>query len=63
MTDNNKTAQANDQISDEQLQDVTGGNKIQKKRLEQLNTHDSSKSVEDIQATRLEQLDTHDSSK
>lgn len=63
MTDNNKTTQSNDQISDEQLQDVTGGNKIQQKRIEALDSRDSSKSVEDIQKTRLEQLDSNDSSK
>jgi len=63
MTDNNKTTQNNDQISDEQLQDVAGGNKIQKQRLEALDTRDSSKSVDDIQKTRLEGLDSRDSSK
>ncbi|EDX85380.1 hypothetical protein S7335_3081 [Synechococcus sp. PCC 7335] len=50
-------------ISDEQLEEVAGGNSIQKRRLEQLNTHDSSKSIDNVQKTRLEQLDEHDSSK
>jgi len=63
MTDDNKTTQSNDQVSEEQLQDVAGGNKIQKKRLEALDTRDSSKSVDDIQKTRLEALDNRDSSK
>ncbi|MFK8184859.1 MAG: hypothetical protein AB8B99_15920 [Phormidesmis sp.] len=63
MTDNNKSTQNNDQVSDEQLQDVAGGNKIQKTRLEALDTRDSSKSVDDIQKTRLDALDTRDSSK
>ena len=38
MTDNNQAAQNNEQLSDEQLKDVAGGNKIQKKRLEALDT-------------------------
>ncbi|MEM6450976.1 MAG: hypothetical protein AAF703_11735 [Cyanobacteria bacterium P01_D01_bin.105] len=57
MAENTNNVQKDDAISDEQLKNVSGGNKIQKQRLEQLDTHDSSKSVEDIQAERLTQLD------
>ena len=63
MAENTNNPQKDEAISDDQLKNVSGGNKIQKQRLEQLNTHDSSKSVENIQAERLNQLDTHDSSK
>lgn len=63
MTENNKTNPTNEQVSEEQLKDVSGGNKIHKKRLEALDTRDSSKSIENIQATRLENLDARDSSK
>ena len=63
MTDNNKTNQNNEQVSDEQLQDVSGGNKIHKTRLEALDTRDSSKSIDNIQKARLDALDTRDSSK
>ncbi|MEL6553392.1 MAG: hypothetical protein AAFQ63_08030 [Cyanobacteria bacterium J06621_11] len=63
----NKTNDINseDMITDEQLEEVAGGNTIQKRRIEQLNTHDSSKSAKDIniQELRLEELDTRDSSK
>ena len=62
MSEQNKNT-ADGQISDDQLKDVVGGNKIQKKRLDALDTRDSSKSVDDIQQTRLDQLDTNDSSK
>lgn len=55
-------------VTDEQLEDVAGGNKIHKRRIEQLETHDSSKNNEDdkglnIQKLRLEELDRRDSSK
>ncbi len=63
MADTSKAAKPEDQISDEQLEGVVGGNKIQKTRLEQLDTRDSSKSVDNIQETRLEQLENNDSSK
>lgn len=63
MADDKKTNATDDQISDEQLKDVAGGNKIQKKRLDALDSRDSSKSVEDIQKTRLDALDSRDSSK
>jgi len=62
MTDNNAN-QVNDQLSDDQLKDVAGGNKIQKKRLDALDTRDSSKSVDNVQEARLDALDTRDSSK
>ena len=63
MSEQNQNAPTDGQISDDQLKDVVGGNKIQKKRLDALDTRDSSKSVDDIQATRLDQLDANDSSK
>ncbi len=63
MSDDKKTNPAEGQISDEQLKDVAGGNKIQKTRLEALDSRDSSKSVEDIQKTRLDALENRDSSK
>lgn len=52
-------------VTNEQLEEVAGGNSIHKRRLEQLETHDSSKSVKDIniQQVRLDALDTRDSSK
>ncbi|MEL6776726.1 MAG: hypothetical protein AAFO06_05670 [Cyanobacteria bacterium J06597_16] len=61
MTETNKNTDG--QISEDALKNVVGGNKIQEQRLEQLDTHDSSKSVDDIQKTRLDQLNTHNSSK
>jgi len=63
MSEQNQNTPADDQISDDQLKDVVGGNKIQKKRLDALDTRDSSKSVDNIQETRLDQLNTNDSSK
>ncbi|MEO0768032.1 MAG: hypothetical protein AAFY72_01150 [Cyanobacteria bacterium J06649_4] len=52
-------------VSKEQLEEVAGGNSIHKRRIEQLETHDSSKSVKDIniQALRLEELERRDSKK
>jgi hypothetical protein len=55
MTEENKNIQADEQISDEQLADVSGGNSVHKTRLEHLDNQ--SKSVKDIQAARLEHLD------
>ncbi|MEL6814874.1 MAG: hypothetical protein AAFP03_08670 [Cyanobacteria bacterium J06598_3] len=55
-------------VTDEQLKEVAGGNKIHKRRIEQLETHDSSKNNEDdkginVHELRLEGLDRRDSSK
>ncbi|MDV3349585.1 hypothetical protein D0962_26530 [Leptolyngbyaceae cyanobacterium CCMR0082] len=55
MTDQTKNTQADEQISDEQLTDVSGGNSVHQRRLEHLDNQ--SKSVKDIQETRLEHLD------
>ncbi|MEL6779314.1 MAG: hypothetical protein AAFO06_18865 [Cyanobacteria bacterium J06597_16] len=65
MTENSKNTNPAENVSDEQLEDVAGGNSIHKRRIEQLETHNSSKSVKDIniQQTRLDALDTRDSSK
>ena len=54
MEEQNKAA-TDEQLSDEQLKDVAGGNKVQEQRLEHLDNQ--SKSVKDIQAERLDQLD------
>ncbi len=54
MEEQNKNV-TDEQLSDDQLQDVAGGNKIQEQRLEHLDNQ--SKSVKDIQAERLAQLD------
>lgn len=43
------------ELSDEQLENVSGGNKVQEQRLEHLDNQ--SKSVKDIQAERLDHLD------
>ena len=59
----NTNKPTDDAISDEQLQNVSGGNKIQQQRLDALDTRDSSKSVDDIQKERLNALDARDSSK
>ena len=65
MTENSKNTNPAENVSDEQLEDVAGGNSIHKRRIELLETHNSSKSVKDIniQQTRLDALDTRDSSK
>ncbi|MEO0455922.1 MAG: hypothetical protein AAF152_04970 [Cyanobacteria bacterium P01_A01_bin.114] len=63
MEEQTKNVQSEEQVSDDQLQEVAGGNSIQQRRLEQLDTNDQSKSVENIQQHRLEQLDTNDQSK
>ena len=54
MEEQNKQA-ADQQLSDEQLENVSGGNKVHEQRLEHLDNQ--SKSVKDIQAERLDQLD------
>ena len=54
MEEQNKKA-IDEQLSDDQLKDVAGGNKLQEQRLEHLDNQ--SKSVKDIQAERLDQLD------
>lgn len=54
MEEQNKKA-TDEQLSDDQLKDVAGGNKLQEQRLEHLDNQ--SKSVKDIQAERLDQLD------
>ncbi len=55
MEDQTKNIKADEQISDEQLSDVAGGNSVHKTRLEHLDNQ--SKSVKDIQETRLDHLD------
>ncbi|MEM9486833.1 MAG: hypothetical protein AAGA83_24430 [Cyanobacteria bacterium P01_F01_bin.116] len=54
MEEQNKNV-TDEQLSDDQLQDVAGGNKVQEQRLEHLDNQ--TKSVKDIQAERLDQLD------
>ncbi|MEM8810882.1 MAG: hypothetical protein AAGF01_33140 [Cyanobacteria bacterium P01_G01_bin.38] len=53
------TAQSEEQIAEEQLSEVAGGKKesIQAQRLEQLDTHDSSKGISKGHERLLEQLD------
>lgn len=65
MTNQAKDTSPEGNVSDEQLEEVAGGNSIHKRRIEQLETQDSSKSVKDIniQKIRLDALDTRDSSK
>ncbi len=55
MSEETKNIQADEQISDEQLTEVSGGNSVHKTRLEHLDNQ--TKSVKDIQETRLEHLD------
>ncbi|NEQ51444.1 MAG: hypothetical protein F6K11_15100 [Leptolyngbya sp. SIO3F4] len=55
MEDQTKNIQTDEQISDEQLSEVSGGNSVHKTRLEHLDSQ--TKSVKDIQETRLEHLD------
>lgn len=54
MEEQNKSV-SDEQLSDDQLKDVAGGNKLQEQRLEHLDNQ--SKAVKDIQAERLDQLD------
>ena len=54
MEEQNKNV-TDEQLSDDQLKDVAGGNKLHDQRLEHLDNQ--SKSVKDIQAERLDQLD------
>lgn len=55
MEEQTKNIQADEQVSDEQLSEVSGGNTVHKTRLEHLDNQ--TKSVKDIQETRLEHLD------
>ena len=55
MTEETKNIQVDEQISDEQLAEVSGGNSVHKTRLEHLDNQ--TKSVKDIQETRLDHLD------
>ncbi|MEO1622976.1 MAG: hypothetical protein AAFU53_18340 [Cyanobacteria bacterium J06632_3] len=55
MEDQNKTAKTEEQLSEQQLESVSGGNKLHQQRLEHLDTQ--TKAVDDIQATRLDHLD------
>lgn len=55
MEEQTKNIQSDEQVSDEQLSEVSGGNSLHKIRLEHLDNQ--SKSVKDIQAARLEHLD------
>ncbi|ESA38600.1 hypothetical protein N836_32185 [Leptolyngbya sp. Heron Island J] len=54
MEEQNKNV-TDEQLSDDQLKDVAGGNKLHEQRLEHLDNQ--TKSVKDIQAERLDQLD------
>ncbi|MEO0455560.1 MAG: hypothetical protein AAF152_03125 [Cyanobacteria bacterium P01_A01_bin.114] len=51
------------ELAEDALKEVTGGQGIQQRRLDHLDTNDQSKSVDNIQETRLDQLDTNDQSK
>ena len=55
MEEQNKSV-TDEQLSDDQLKDVAGGNKVQQQRLEHLDNQ--SKAVKDIQQERLDQLDS-----
>ncbi len=55
MEDQNKTPQVDEQVSDEKLQEVSGGAKLHERRLEHLDTQ--TKAVDDIQSARLDHLD------
>ena len=55
MEEQNKSV-SDEQLSDEQLEDVAGGNKLQQQSLE--HRDNQSKSVKDIQQERLDQLDS-----
>ncbi|MEA5462287.1 hypothetical protein [Leptothoe sp. PORK10 BA2] len=55
MEDQTKNIQSDEQVSDEKLSEVSGGNSVHNTRLEHLDNQ--SKSVKDIQETRLEHLD------
>lgn len=55
MTEETKNIQTDEQISDEQLTEVSGGNSLHRTRLEHLDNQ--TKSVKDIQQARLEHLD------
>ncbi|MEO1404407.1 MAG: hypothetical protein AAFV72_24585 [Cyanobacteria bacterium J06635_1] len=63
MEEQIKNVKSEEQVSEEQLQAVAGGKSIQQRRLDQLDTNDQSKSIENIQQARLEHLDTNDQSK
>ncbi|MEM6254217.1 MAG: hypothetical protein AAF821_14970 [Cyanobacteria bacterium P01_D01_bin.156] len=54
MEEQNKNA-SDQQLSDEQLENVAGGNKLQEQRLDHLDNQ--AKSVKDIQTERLDHLD------
>ena len=48
--------QAEEQLTEETLQEISGGNALHQRRIEHLDSR--SKSVGDIQKTRLEHLDS-----
>ena len=56
MAEENKNVTQDEQLSEEQLQEVSGGKNVHNRRLEHLDNQ--TKSVDDIQETRLEQLDS-----
>lgn len=56
MAEENKNMTPDEQLSDEQLKEVSGGKNVHQRRIDHLDTQ--SKSVEDIQDTRLDQLDS-----
>ncbi|MEL6553084.1 MAG: hypothetical protein AAFQ63_06400 [Cyanobacteria bacterium J06621_11] len=56
MAEENKNVKQDEQLSEEQLTEVSGGKNVHNRRLEHLDNQ--TKSVDDIQETRLDQLDT-----
>lgn len=55
MEEQTKNTQSEEQVSDEKLAEVSGGNSVHKLRLEHLDNQ--TKSVDNIQEARLEHLD------
>lgn len=55
MAEENKSVQNDEQLSEDQLKEVSGGKNVHERRLDHLDNQ--TKSVEDIQETRLDQLD------
>ena len=55
MAEENKNVQSDEQLSEDQLKEVSGGKNVHERRIEHLDNQ--TKSVENVQETRLEQLD------
>lgn len=55
MAEENKNVQNDEQLSEDQLKEVSGGKNVHDRRIEHLDNQ--TKSVENVQETRLEQLD------